>query len=184
MVTISRAAGSSRFPAEFMLVASMNPCPCGYYGDEHVSCSCLPGAVLKYRKRISGPLLDRIDLQVFVSQETYAKLSRIEQAESSREIKEKVNATRQFQASRLKKYGLLTNAQINLKNIQAICTLSSAAEDALALIMEKQHLSGRGYHRLLKIARTIADLSQNPIIQKEHLMEAIHFKLPSLIEGV
>ncbi|MDO8495378.1 MAG: YifB family Mg chelatase-like AAA ATPase [bacterium] len=184
MVTVSRAAGSSRFPAEFMLVASMNPCPCGHYGDEHIPCSCLPGAVLKYKKRISGPLLDRIDLQVFVSQETYAKLSQTEQAESSKEMKKKVDFARQFQADRLKKYGLLTNAQINLKNIQEICPLSSTAESSLALIMEKQHLSGRGYHRLLKIARTIADLDHSPVIQKEHLTEAVNFKLPSLGGGM
>lgn len=180
VVTVSRAAGSSRFPANFMLVAAMNPCPCGYFGDEKVACTCLPGAVLKYKKRISGPLLDRIDLQVFVSQETYANLSGSSEAESSASIKKRVNLARKVQQNSLKKYGILTNSRISFKNINTVCSLSPSAEEILKQAMVKQNLSGRGYHRLLKISRTIADLDNSAIIQDFHLMEAMNFKLSSL----
>lgn len=179
-VTVSRAAGSSQFPAEFMLIGSMNPCPCGYYGDEKMPCVCLPLSILKYKKRISGPLLDRIDLQVFVSQETYSKLSGTQQGEPSAEIKKKVDATRQFQAERLKKYRIWTNAQIGLKNIQKICLLSPYAEKVLKLWVEKNHISGRGYHRLLKIARTLADIDQQDLIQAQHVSEAVNFRLANV----
>lgn len=177
VVTVSRAAGSSRFPAQFMLVASMNPCPCGYHGDEKIACTCLSGSVIKYKKRISGPLLDRIDLQVFVSQETYSNLSGNAKGETSGEIKEKVNDARNFQAEKLKKYGILTNAQINFKNIHTLCPLSSRAESILKLSMTKHNLSGRSYHRLLKIARTIADLDRSAVIDSLHLSEALNFKI-------
>lgn len=180
VVTVSRAAGSSRFPAQFMFIASMNPCPCGYYGDEKISCTCLPGSVARYRKKISGPLLDRIDLQVFVSQETYSNLSSNVGGETSKEIKKKVDEARNFQAKRLEKYGILTNAQIHFKDINTLCPLSPRAESILKLSMAKHNLSGRGYHRLLKIARTAADLDQSPIINDDHLTEALNFRVPSM----
>lgn len=179
-VTVSRAAGSSRFPARFMLIAAMNPCPCGYYGDEKVACSCLPGSVLKYKKRVSGPLLDRIDLQVFVSQETYENLSGHSRAESSADIKKRVNLARGWQRQNLRKYGISTNSEINFKNINVVCPLSASAEEILKQAMIKQNLSGRGYHRLLKIARTIADLDGSRLIEHFHLTEAMNFKLSTL----
>ncbi len=179
-VTVSRASASGHFPARFMLVGAMNPCPCGNLGSEKEACVCLPHLASRYRKKISGPLLDRIDLQVFVPRETYANLSGEEKSETSQEIREKVNLARKIQVERFKKYGFLTNAEINFKNIREICTLASEAEEVLGRIVEKKNISGRGYHRILKISRTIADLDQSEVIQQHHVTEAVNFRLSEL----
>ena len=179
-VTVSRAAGSGHFPARFMLVGAMNPCPCGNYGSEKEACVCLPQIASRYRKKISGPLLDRIDLQVFVPRETYSNLSSDQTSESSIEIRKKVNLAREIQLKRLKKYGFLTNAEIGLKHIKEICPLSSEAESFLGKFVEKNNISGRGYHRILKISRTVADLFQSEIIEHHHLTEAVNFRLSEL----
>lgn len=179
-VTVSRAAGSGYFPARFMLIGAMNPCPCGNLGSEKEACVCLPQAAWRYRKKISGPLLDRIDLQVFVPRETYTNLSNAEMSESSEKIREKVALTRKIQLERLKKYGFLTNAEIGLKNINEICSLSSGAESILSKIVEKKNISGRGYHRILKISRTIADLEQSREIKEQHVTEAVNFRISEL----
>jgi len=190
-VTVSRTAGSGHFPARFMLVGAMNPCPCGNFGlntgevgNDKATCICLPQVASRYRKKISGPLLDRIDLQVFVPRETYTNLSSAEVSESSGQMREKVNLAREIQMKRLKKYGLLTNAEINLKNIKEICPLSSEAESFLGKFVDKNNISGRGYHRILKISRTVADLFQSEIIELSHLTEAVNFRLSDLSKMV
>ena len=179
-VTVSRTAGSGHFPARFMLVGAMNPCPCGNYGSEKEACVCLPQVASRYRKKISGPLLDRIDLQVFVPRETYSNLSSVQTSESSVEIRKKVNLARDVQLKKLKKYGFLTNAEIGLKHIKEICALSPEAESFLGKFVEKNNISGRGYHRILKISRTIADLFQSEIIRLQHLTEAVNFRVSEL----
>ncbi|MDP3731342.1 MAG: YifB family Mg chelatase-like AAA ATPase [bacterium] len=183
-VTVSRTSGSGHFPARFMLVGAMNPCPCGNLGSEKEACVCLPMVALKYRKKISGPLLDRIDLQVFVPRETYKNLSSQEKTETSYKIREKVAFARKIEAERLKKYGFLINSEINLKNIKEICPLSSGAEAILGKIVEKKNISGRGYHRILKISRTIADLEQSEEIKEQHIAEAVNFRLSELSQMV
>jgi len=187
-VTVSRTAGSGHFPARFMLVGAMNPCPCGNLGSEKEACICLPMVASKYRKKISGPLLDRIDLQVFVPRETYKNLSSANPpaggAESSEKIREKVILARKIQTERSKKYRFLTNAEINLKNIKEICPLSSGAEAILGKIVDKKNISGRGYHRILKISRTIADLEQSEEIRENHIAEAVNFRLSELSQMV
>lgn len=171
-VTVSRTAGSGHFPAKFMLVGAMNPCPCGNLGSEKEACVCLPQVAWRYRKKISGPLLDRFDLQIFVPRETYTNLSSTNPPaggpESSEKIREKVNLARKMQK------------EINLKNIKEICPLSPEAEAILGRIVEKKNISGRGYHRILKVSRTIADLEQSEVIQQHHVTEAVNFRLSEL----
>jgi len=171
-VTVSRAAGSGHFPARFMLVGAMNPCPCGNLGSEKEACVCLPQMAWRYRKKISGPLLDRFDLQIFVPRETYANLSGTEKSESSQEMRKKVVLARKMQV------------EINLKNIKEICPLSPEAETVLGRIVEKKNISGRGYHRILKVSRTIADLEQSEIIQQRHITEAVNFRLSELSQMI
>lgn len=183
-VTISRASGSNSFPAKFMLIASMNPCPCGNFGSEKVACHCFPTSVVKYRKKISGPLLDRIDLQLYVSQETFSNLSSPKDGASSEELRNEVNKIRNWQQERLNKYGIFSNAEIGLKNIQQICALSSSAVVALKLFIEKHNISGRGYHRLLKVSRTIADMAMSSEIKESHVMEATNYKISNLYSSI
>lgn len=180
-VTVSRTAGSNQFPAQFMLVAAMNPCPCGNYQSEKEACYCQPASILKYKKKISGPLLDRIDLQLFVSQETFSKLSRPQNGQTSAELSREVEKARKKQAERLGKYGFLTNARIGLKQIDQICRLDAAGEEVVRRYVEKGRLSGRGYHRVLKVARTIADLMESQEIKPNHLSEALNFRLSSFL---
>lgn len=175
-VTVSRAAGSNRFPARFMLVASMNPCPCGNFGSPTETCLCLPSSVLRYKKKISGPLLDRIDLQINVPRGTFSELSSKKEAQSSSEIRKIVKKAREIQLQRFKNTEIHTNAEIGLKNIRLFCPLSTEAESILEKFVEKYHVSGRGYHRTLKISRTIADLDQKEAIGPEHIKEAINFR--------
>ncbi len=183
-VTVSRASGSGHFPARFMLVGAMNPCPCGNLGSEKEACVCIPQVAWRYRKKISGPLLDRIDLQVFVPRETYANLSQEEISESSEKMREKVILARKIQMEKFKKYRFFNNAEINLKNIKEICSLAPDAETFLGRFVEKNNISGRGYHRILKVSRTIADLDQSEIIQEHHITEAVNFRLSELSKMV
>ncbi len=179
-VTVARAAGAGRFPARFMLVAAMNPCPCGNYGSETLTCTCLPGNVVRYRKKISGPLLDRIDMQIWVPRESYTNLAGPSNSESTENLKSQVVAARQRQTRRLAHYQLLTNAEIGVREIHSICKLSTEAELVLRQYVEKNNISGRGYHRALKVARTIADLAGSEGIELNHISEAISFRLPEL----
>lgn len=178
-VAISRAKMSIDYPANFMLVASMNPCPCGYFNHPEKECSCPPGAVQKYLNRISGPLLDRIDLHVEVTPVSYAEMSAITagQQEKSEGIRARVLRAREVQRKRYApKPGVYANAQISSKQLQELCVLDAAGQALLRKAMERLHLSARAYDRILKVSRTIADLGGSASIQVEHLAEAIQYR--------
>ncbi len=177
-VTISRARISVDYPANFMLIASMNPCPCGYYNHPEKECVCGPAQVQRYLNRISGPLLDRIDLHVEVTPVSYDELaSQTRPAETSADILQRVVRAREIQAERFKDLpGIYSNARMPGRLVREVCRLSQAGHTLLKNAMEKLQLSARAYDRILKVARTIADLAQSPDIKIEHLAEAIHFR--------
>jgi magnesium chelatase family protein len=176
-VTISRAKVAVDFPASFMLIASMNPCPCGYYNHPDRECTCPPGTVQKYLNKISGPLLDRIDLHVEVTPVAFSELSTLKPQEHSSSIREKVIRAREIQAERYKNYqGIYCNAQISSKMLKEICVINTAGQNLLKLAMERLNLSARAYDRILKVSRTVADLSQSEDIKVEHLAEAIQYR--------
>lgn len=176
-VTISRAKVAVDFPASFMLMASMNPCPCGYYNHPERECTCPPGTVQKYLNKISGPLLDRIDLHVEVTPVAFSELSSIKPAEHSKDIRERVLAAREMQAERYKNNpGIYCNAQISSKMLKEICVINTVGANLLKAAMEKLNLSARAYDRILKVSRTIADLAQSADIKPEHLAEAIQYR--------
>jgi magnesium chelatase family protein len=176
-VTISRARVAVDFPASFMLIASMNPCPCGFYNHPDRECSCPPGTVQKYLNRISGPLLDRIDLHVEVTPVAFSELSSARQQENSASIRERVISARDIQASRyLKNEGIYCNAQMSSKTLKEICIIDPAGQHLLKVAMTKLNLSARAYDRILKVSRTIADLSACEEIKPEHLAEAIQYR--------
>ncbi|THV58169.1 ATP-binding protein [Flagellimonas alvinocaridis] len=176
-VTISRAKASVRYPSRFMLVASMNPCPCGFLDHPTLPCSCSPVEVQKYRNKISGPLLDRIDLHVPVSPPSYEDLTAPTPSEDSRTIRGRVLRARKIQASRFHNSpGCFTNAQMSSRMVRECCALDSHAQWILKTAMERHGLSARAYTRILKVARTIADLENSPKIGVNHLAEAIRFR--------
>ena len=177
VVTISRAKSTVDYPASFMLVSSMNPCPCGYYNHPEKDCLCPPGMVQKYLNKISGPLLDRIDLHVEVTPVSFSELSSKEKGESSKDIREKVILSREIQEKRFsasdKTY---SNSHMNSKHIQKFCILDSESSDMLKTAMEKLDLSARAYDRILKVSRTIADLAASENIESQHIAEAIQYR--------
>lgn len=176
-VTISRAKVALDFPASFMLIASMNPCPCGFFNHPEKECTCPPGAVQKYLNKISGPLLDRIDLHVEVTPVAFSELSSTQQFEKSESIRERVIKARDIQIERYKESnGIYANAQMSSKQLKEICVISKAGETLLKAAMEKLNLSARAYDRILKVSRTIADLDGSENIQPQHLAEAIQYR--------
>lgn len=176
-VTISRAKLSLEFPASFMLIASMNPCPCGYFNHPEKQCTCPPGAVQKYLNKISGPLLDRIDLHVEVTPVAFSELSSTQQFEKSALIRERVIKARDIQELRYKDCeGVYANAQMSSKMLKEICVINTASQNLLKVAMEKLNLSARAYDRILKVSRTIADLSGKEEIKAEHIAEAIQYR--------
>jgi len=176
-VTISRAKMSVEYPASFMLIASMNPCPCGYYNHPDRECVCGPGIVQKYLSKISGPLLDRIDLHVEVTPVNFTELSSERLSEKSETIRERVIKAREIQEKRFIDHpDLHCNAQMGSKMVRQVCKISEAGQALLKKAMEKLGLSARAYDRILKVARTIADLAGTEDIQIEHLAEAIQFR--------
>ncbi len=177
-VTISRAKVSVDYPASFMLVASMNPCPCGFYNHPEKDCVCGPGVVKKYLNKISGPLLDRIDLHVEVTPVSYDELSTSEyKGETSDAIRERVNKARIIQEERFKDHAnIYCNAQMPSRMVREVCELSPAGQTLLKTAMEKLQLSARAYDRILKVARTCADLAGSPDIKIEYLAEAIQYR--------
>ena len=177
-VTVSRAKMSVEFPANFMLIASMNPCPCGYYNHPEKECTCAPGVVQKYLNKISGPLLDRIDLHVEVTPVSFTELTnKIVSTENSTHIRDRVINARAIQTERFKNNaGVYANAQISSKQLREICTLDTAGEQLLKTAMQRLNLSARAYDRILKVARTIADLAQSESIKPEHVAEAIQYR--------
>ncbi|MCO5285235.1 MAG: YifB family Mg chelatase-like AAA ATPase [Chitinophagaceae bacterium] len=176
-VTISRAKVALDFPASFMLIASMNPCPCGYYNHPEKECTCAPGAVQKYLNKISGPLLDRIDLHVEVTPVPFSELSSSRSSEKSIDIRSRVIAAREIQAERFKDHpGVYSNAQMGSKLLKEVSIINTAGANLLKTAMEKLNLSARAYDRILKVSRTIADLAHSLEIKPEHLAEAIHYR--------
>jgi magnesium chelatase family protein len=176
-VNISRARMSVDFPASFMLLASMNPCPCGFYNHPDRACSCPPGAVQKYLDRISGPLLDRIDLHVEVTPVSFSELSSADSGESSSIIRERVIRAREIQIRRFSKHtGIYANAQMDSSMLKKICLIEKTGSLLLKTAMEKLNLSARAYDRILKVSRTIADLDCKDEIRTEHLAEAIQYR--------
>lgn len=177
-VTISRAKVSVDYPASFMLIASMNPCPCGFYNHPEKECVCGPGVVKKYLTKISGPLLDRIDLHVEVTPVSYDELSSIEyKSESSKDIAQRVVNARKIQEERFKEHkGIFCNAQMPSRMVRDVCELTPAGTNLLKTAMQRLQLSARAYDRILKVARTAADLAGSPDIKIEHLAEAIQYR--------
>ena len=177
-VTISRARISVDYPSSFMLVASMNPCPCGYHNHPEKECVCDPGLVKRYLNKISGPLLDRIDLHVEVTPVSFSELSSMERArEKSKDIVKRVVAAREIQTERFRQFDdLYCNAQMPSRMVREVCTISQAGNTLLKTAMKKLQLSARAYDRILKVARTAADLSDSSDIKIEHLAEAIQFR--------
>jgi magnesium chelatase family protein len=176
-VTISRANLRLCFPSEFILVAAMNPCPCGYLGDLHNRCSCRPGQVEKYRSKISGPLLDRIDLHISVPPLPFTTLDREEKSDCSATIKERVNSVRKVQEERFSEAdGVSCNGRMGSREIEKFCQLDSRSTAILQKGMKKLGLSARGYHRILRIARTIADIDGSGEIEAAHIAEAIQYR--------
>ena len=176
-VTISRAKVALDFPASFMLIASMNPCPCGYFNHPEKECTCGPGIVQRYLSRISGPLLDRIDLHVEVTPVAFSELSSTEKFEKSESIRKRVISAREIQAERYKDLdAVYANAQISSQTLKQVCVISTAGQNLLKVAMEKLNLSARAYDRILKVSRTIADLSASADIKPEHLAEAIQYR--------
>src|SRR4030095_6733134 len=177
-VTISRAKVAIDFPANFMLIASMNPCPCGFYNHPERECTCPPGAVQKYLNKISGPLLDRIDLHVEVTPVLFSELSNTNsKGEPSSAIRERVMRAREIQTERYKNNpGMYSNAQMTSKQLREICMINTAGEALLKRAMERLNLSARAYDRILKVSRTIADLGNSAEIKAEHLAEAIQYR--------
>ncbi|MCS6912346.1 MAG: YifB family Mg chelatase-like AAA ATPase [Anaerolineae bacterium] len=178
-VTISRAQGSLTFPANFMLVGAMNPCPCGWHGDPQHECTCSPAVVSRYQKRLSGPLLDRIDIHVEVPRVDFEKLSDSRRGEPSRAIRQRVEAARQRQRRRfapLNNPRLMTNADMGPAEIREFCPVDDAGHSLLRAAMRQLQMSARAYHRTLKLARTIADLAGSERIETVHLAEAIQYR--------
>lgn len=177
VVTISRAKFTVDYPASFMLIAAMNPCPCGYYNHPEHDCVCGPGIVQKYLNKISGPLLDRIDIHVEVVPVPFRELADARTSEKSENVRERVVKTRQVQEQRYsKKKGIYCNAQITSKMLREICVIDGAGQALLRTAMEKLNLSARAYDRILKVSRTIADLEGAEKIRVEHLAEAIQYR--------
>jgi len=176
VVTISRAQGSLTFPANFMLIAAMNPCPCGYFGDPTHECTCSLATISRYQKRISGPLLDRIDIHVDVPRVEYEKLADDRLGEPSARIRERVERARELQRQRLSGTGLLCNADMGPAEIREFCRVDETGKSLLRAAMKQLGMSARAFHRVLKLARTIADLEASPEIKPHHIAEALQYR--------
>jgi magnesium chelatase family protein len=176
-VSISRAKIAIDFPASFMLIASMNPCPCGFYNHPEKKCTCPPGTVSKYLNKISGPLLDRIDLHVEVTPVEFSQLASIDVHETSEQIRKRVINARKMQQERFKnKRGIYSNALMEASDLKSICQLNKVSQQLIKKAMHQLNLSARAYDRILKVSRTIADLDQSTEIKTEHVAEAIHYR--------
>ena len=176
-ITISRAKFTVDYPASFMLITSMNPCPCGYYNHPEKACVCAPGMVQKYLNKISGPLLDRIDLHVEVTPVPFRELSKMRKSEKSSEVRKRVIAARKIQEKRFEENeGIFANAQMSPKQLRTYCRIEDTGQELMKTAMEKLGLSARAYDRILKVSRTIADLDNSENINNEHLAEAIQYR--------
>jgi magnesium chelatase family protein len=176
VITISRAQGSVTFPANFMLVGAMNPCPCGYYGDPFKQCTCSPGLVARYQKRVSGPFIDRVDIFVEVPHIDYEKLADDRLGEESEKVQARVKAARATQRKRFEGTRLACNAEMTPTEVREFCQVEESAQSLLKAAMKQLYLSARAFHRILKIGRTLADLENADIIKAHHLAEAIQYR--------
>ena len=176
VITVARANATVSYPANFIMVASMNPCPCGNYGSREMPCTCSPGQISKYLGRLSGPLLDRIDLKIDVDRVKFYDLSEEIDEEPSSEVKKRVNAAREIQLARFKDDGIYCNAKMTSRHIKKFCTLTPECRKILEEAFDRFKMSARGYNRILKVARTIADLANEPNILPAHLIEAIGYR--------
>ena len=176
IVSVSRAVGTFEYPANFMLVASMNPCPCGNYGSKDLVCTCSPTAIQNYLKRLSGPLLDRIDLKIDVERVAFDEMSNRANEESSKSIKSRVDKARELQIKRFEGSDVYTNAKMTSKMINEFCKLDDESEALMKIAFERFKISARGYTRILKVARTIADLDGSENILSKHLTEALAYR--------
>ncbi len=176
IINISRTTGSVSYPSSIMLVAAMNPCPCGFYGHPTKKCTCSPAARKRYLDKISGPLLDRIDIHIEAAPVEYEQLSSKSGEESSAEIRRRVQKAREFQKKRFEGTGITCNAKMTPKMTKDFCVLSESADKMLKISFEKLDMSARAYDKVLRIARTIADLDENEIIETEHIAEALQYR--------
>ena len=176
MVSISRAQGSVTFPSNFMLVGAMNPCPCGYYGDPFRQCTCPASLVSRYQRRISGPFLDRVDIFVEVPHIDYEKLADDRLGEPSEKVQARVVAARSIQRERFRGTKLACNTEMTPAEVREFCKVEDSAQSLLKAAMNQLYLSARAFHRILKLARTLADLEDVEIIKAHHLAEAIQYR--------
>lgn len=176
VITIGRAQSTLTFPARFTLVASQNPCPCGYATDPARECTCSPGQILKYSQKISGPILDRIDLHIEVPRVEFEKLTSSQTTEGSAAIRERVQKGRNIQAERFKAEKIITNSEMGAQVIRRFCRVDAATQELLRNAVNQLHLSARAYHRILKLGRTIADLAGEAEIKSEHVAEALQYR--------
>jgi magnesium chelatase family protein len=175
-ITVARVAGSVDFPAKFMLVVAMNPCPCGFFSDPHKECNCTPVQIIRYRSKVSGPLLDRVDIHVEVPAVPYRELVAHDSGEASRAIRERVVAARSKQTRRFAKRGIYANARMSAKDIKRYCSVDPEGARLLETAINKLGLSARAYTRILKVSRTIADLEGSEAIRSPHIAEAIQYR--------
>jgi len=176
VIHVSRAAGNLSFPAKFVLVAAMNPCPCGYLGDQEKNCICSPAQIINYQKKISGPILDRIDLHVEVPRVKFEKLSSNAPVENSKTIKQRIQKARAIQQERFKNTAYITNSEMSSEAVKQFCQIDNASINLLRNAVDQMHLSARAYFRILKLARTIADLAEEKQILTPHIAEALQYR--------
>lgn len=176
VVTITRAAAKTTYPAEFMLVAAMNPCPCGNYGSKTKECRCTPTQIEKYRNRISSPLLDRLDIHIEMTEVDYSDLTSRSEGEPSSAIRDRVCAARKLQKERYAADGILFNSQLTTPLMRKYCRMEADAEELLHTAYDRFRLSARAYTRVIKVARTIADIAGEPTIKKQHVLEAVQYR--------
>ena len=181
MITVSRVHSTLTYPAKFILIAAQNPCACGYASDPVKTCICTPSQIIKYQKKISGPLLDRIDMHIDVPRIKFEKLTDEKVAESSKKIRERVKKAQTVQKARFKRLGIFFNSEMNQRQIMEFCRVEQKTQELLKNAVNQLHLSARSYHRILKLSRTIADLAGFPEIKMEHVAEALQYRPKTLI---
>jgi magnesium chelatase family protein len=176
VVTISRVNATLTYPSKFMMIASMNPCPCGYYGDPFHECTCSQASIDRYLGKISNPLLDRIDIHIEVLPVNYRELKEDKKLESSKDIRDRVNKARKIQLNRYKGDNIYSNSELSPRNIKKYCKLNKEAESIMKEAFKRYRFSARTYNRILKVARTIADLDEQETIIEKHILEAIRYR--------